>query len=85
MGEYHHTLDSAMDFPLEAYLALLPALIARKGGRSDSPDYVDQAAINARTKAWEFLRAHFHVLEPGEPGPSNALARWIARGGKPKL
>lgn len=85
MGEYHLTLSDAMEFPLEAYLALLPALVARHGGKANGPDYVDQASIAAREKAWAFLRANFRILEPGQPGPANALLRWIARGGKPKL
>jgi len=77
IAEYHMTLAAAMEFPLEAYLALVPALVSRHGGRSNGPDYVDLAAINAREKAWAFLRRHFHILPQGQKGPMNALAAWL--------
>lgn len=81
MGEYGLTLPQAMTFPLEAYLALVPALIARHGGRAEGPDHVDLAACAAREAAWAWLRAHFTILPPGVPGPRNALARSLrARG-----
>lgn len=83
MGEYRLTLAEAMEFPLEAYLALVPALVARHGGRSGGPDYVDQAAINARETAWEFLRANFTILPKGQPGPDGALQKWLKRKRKP--
>jgi hypothetical protein len=78
MAEYHLPLAEAMEFPLEAYLALVPALVARHGGRVNGPDYIDQAAMAARERAWEFLRTHFEILPQGQPGPTNALARWMA-------
>lgn len=75
MGEYHLTLPAAMEFPLEAYLALVPALVARHGGKAGGPDYIDQAAVNAREACWRWLRSNFTILPQGAPGPVNALAR----------
>ena len=77
MAEYHLTIAAAMLFPLEAYLALIPALVARHGGKGNGPDYVDQASIAARETAWRFLRRHFTILPQGEPGPPNALGKWL--------
>lgn len=76
MSEYHLTLSAAMLFPLEAYLALLPALITRHGGQGSGPDYIDQAAIAAREACWRFLRRHFDILPQGEPGPMGVLEGW---------
>ena len=78
MAEYHITLADAMRFPLEAYLALIPALVARRGGKSTGPDYIDNAAIAAREACWRFLRRHFEILPQGQPGPANALHQWLA-------
>ena len=77
MAEYGRSLPEAMAFPLEAYLAMLPAMVARHGGRLNGPDYVDRAAMTARERCWAWLRAHFTILEPGEPGPRDALAAWL--------
>lgn len=78
MAEYHLTLRDAMLFPLAAYLALIPALVARRGGKAAGPDYIDNAAIAAREACWRFLRRHFEILPQGQPGPTNALQQWLA-------
>lgn len=78
MAEYSLTLDAAWSFPLEAYLALVPAMIQRHGGKSKGADHIDQVAIEARQRCDEFLRRHFRILPPGEPAEPNALQRWLA-------
>ena len=82
MAEYHHTLSAAMLFPLEAYLALIPALVARRGGQGNGPDYVDQASISAREACWRFLRRHFTILPQGQPGPNDAMGKWLTQSHK---
>ena len=75
MAEYGLNLTEAWLFPLEAYLALVPALIRRHGGKATGPTYVDRASMAARDRVARFLERHFRILPEGEPGPPNALAR----------
>ena len=77
MSQYGMTITEAWSFPLEAYLALLPAMISRHGGKTQGPDHADQASMTARARCKRFLKKHFTLLAKGQPGPSNALQRWI--------
>lgn len=78
MAEYSLSLAEAWAFPLEGYLALLPAMITRHGGQVSGPQSSDQASIAARAKAKDWLASHFRILPIGTPGPQNALQRWLA-------
>lgn len=78
MSQYGFTLDQAWSFPLEAYLALLPAMISRHGGKHHGPDHADSASIAARERCKRFLRRHFTILPPHAPAPPHALHRWLS-------
>jgi hypothetical protein len=79
MSEYGMSLPAAMRFPLIAYHALIPCIQRRNGVELPShDDPAVRAAMDARQKCYAWLRRHFRVLEPGEPGPDNALGAWMA-------
>lgn len=81
MADYSMTLYDAMfDFPLEAALALWPALIVRNGGEAGI-DHTDRASISARKRCKGFLAEHFRILPKGVDGPDNALIHWLASKG----
>lgn len=77
MAEYHLSLAQAWAFPLEAYLALVPAMMARHGVPLNGPGPAAQAAIEARARCKAWLRAHFTILPEGQPGPADALGDWL--------
>jgi hypothetical protein len=78
MADHGLTLKQAMLFPIEGYFALIPAILARRGIEPPGPTPAAQAGLAAREKCYAFLRRHFHILPPGEPGPENVLLRWLA-------
>lgn len=61
MAEYHMTLSQALDFPLQAALALWPAMLGRHGAHQ-GPDYIDRAVIAARTRARAWLERQFRII-----------------------
>jgi hypothetical protein len=78
MADYGVTLHEAVwRFPLEAGRALAPARTRRHGGEWNRPGAVDRAKAAARARAKAWLREHFIILPPGEPGPADALGDWL--------
>lgn len=63
MAEYHLSLVEAVwEFPLSVALVFLPIRNERQGAESSAPNYAQEAAVQARSKARSFLKENFTLV-----------------------